>query len=1075
MPQKTIAVRGGLDLSPNRLLVQPGRLVSCQNYIVTKDGDVRRALGYRKFSGGCEYISPAIVLTPNPLNGFSLVPSAENYPIITTTWGEEDGILLDNGTLATFSGRARYAYSVAVSDPAVSTQNRIVLTSIQGRFPRASADAGTSLWTISESFTTSFDLMDTFYPANWQSNAFPTGVLHEYLTHRTMARWGSSDTEFADRVITASPVGKCKGQFFWRDRLYQVVDLMKFSFDSGSEQPSIGDQVLLPNNRGVSGNRRFVVDFIEVTSGAWNAGTAAGFIYVRGGVYEHGEAIAATSLEKNLGHDMDNITSGGINVLTIDDHVRSDRATLIRSRSVYDHKVSGGVIYDSGWEHVDLGYEVRFTSGDNAFLVVNRLTKDDRLTGVDGVLPSASTWQTGATATGAWTTVSNALADDGAVASASNGSGAGQGFSTPLTVTNFGFSVPSYSIITGIEVEIDRRVSAGSATDFSVTLVGGPNDQSANRAKGDAYTGTLTKITYGSQSDTWDSEITPELVNSTGFGVRFRFAGTSNTVEVDSIRLRVHYKTYAPTVVFRTAGGIDVAVADAVWYYKDKGDWTTNDAEGVLTIYNVRTTGGVSIADPTSVIVSGQFIRSAISGGGTLYATTAGAANRVYLPSSKDCERNNSLYEFISANFYGARQYEQIFGVSGAGLAFSYDGKYAIRIRTGVAEGLDKPRHAAEMGGQLALGYDFGDVVFSDVGAPESYAEVSGGSSPVSNDTDFVGGATVMSLADKVHGLLRLPEQSLAVFGQNSIRRISGSAGGFTSQDVRPQSGIVEYTARDLGGLIMFTDFRGIVILRPTDLFGQLLPQYVSAAVSSWLSPRLQRASAEAGTGTKPLKAELIKANNEYRLFFEDGYALCCTLVGGNFDPQFALLKYPVEITATCNGITSSGKDVVFAGCSGYFAGTTQAGSDYAYQLDIGTTHDGTAIASRCEIHLGDLDSPDMNKRFNHVTLYGQHRGYATLAVGATVDYAVNDAALTGNVRSVTWGSRTNNNIAIQQGRASVDIDADGVALTIQVQTDGVTDYATGTAPTNYKYLLPHTITAVTCYYTPERDATSTR
>ncbi len=61
-------------------------------------------------------------------------------------------------------------------------------------------------------------------------------------------------------------------------------------------------------------------------------------------------------------------------------------------------------------------------------------------------------------------------------------------------------------------------------------------------------------------------------------------------------------------------------------------------------------------------------------GGGLLIATVTSAPEYNLLPSSAEIEAANSKYEVILANYYENDDAEAIYGVTGAGPAFTFDG-----------------------------------------------------------------------------------------------------------------------------------------------------------------------------------------------------------------------------------------------------------------------------------------------------------------------------------------------------------------------------------------------------------------
>ena len=917
-----------------------------------------------------------------------------------------------------------------------------------------------------------------------------------------------------------------------------------------------------------------------------------------------------------------------------------DGAALWRSTDVYEAPGR------NGWERVDLGHEVRFATGTNAFVVVNRISSDAFLDGdvTDGSPAILVTdWANGLTLTNgsAVFSASQVEADDGLPFGFST-----VGFLTHplLTLSDFGFAIPEYSIITGIEIEVNMySQTLGTSSQCTGLSLKVDNVLYGNRAPaGPLPVLNTTLYALGSSTDNWNAPISPAAVNDPAFGIAFQFV--NGDPRIDFVRIRLHYKPYVSTVYFQdpvdaaktitpasniavfsvcrylpggaaigstitvagaspagyngawlviakpsfvpddpndiysyfivpnaplltnpvtgsvtvdavpisaatmmrvgvqatvtladhlyvtgehvtiagvtqpqyngnfqilvntantftyypltdpvanpsTAGTItairtSVASASAVWYYKDKGNFIPGTAQGVLTIYDVTR--------PIAVR-AGLRIRSAADGGGTLYALTAGAAERVYMQSSKDVTRNNSRYEWLIANFTRSVVFEQMFGVSGAGFAFSFDGKYFIRIRTGLSKSLDRPRHLLDHNFQLGLGYNFGDVAFSDLGYAESFSAVFDGSSPASLNPDFAGGSTTVSVADPVFGLLKLPEQSLAVFCEGSIRRISGSGGVFTEQVVRAGHGIIEYTARNVNGLVVFTDTLGMMRLRPTDLFGQLLPQYVSAPVAQLLSA--SEMATLSGPRPRPMFAQPFNNKNQYRLYFNDGSYMAMTMVGADLEPQFWVGQYDFVPFCVGIGVHSDQSQVQFAGhvftanhLLPYGPGPGGAGSTalvygmevnpaWPFQLDVSSTWDTDAMPALATFFMGDMGGEGglhATKRFGVVGLDVRAYGYANFAVsfstrfgevvGSRVgpgDFSVTGDALAHSVGSVVGG----NYVTTQQYRSSIGSNCSGEWLLMTVESNGTTDYDAGATNAAIRWLRPFELGIAAVYY----------
>ena len=105
--------------------------------------------------------------------------------------------------------------------------------------------------------------------------------------------------------------------------------------------------------------------------------------------------------------------------------------------------------------------------------------------------------------------------------------------SNHLKITQFGFSVPTGSVIQGISFSVTRSTTVNKgnkATDNSVRIVKGGSIGSTDRS--DANNWGTASVTYGSTSDLWGDSWTAADINSTGFGIAISGKGTgANSVD----------------------------------------------------------------------------------------------------------------------------------------------------------------------------------------------------------------------------------------------------------------------------------------------------------------------------------------------------------------------------------------------------------------------------------------------------------------------------------------------------------------------------------------------------------------
>lgn len=144
-----------------------------------------------------------------------------------------------------------------------------------------------------------------------------------------------------------------------------------------------------------------------------------------------------------------------------------------------------------------------------------------------------------------WSLTSNITASDGAFSTCN---GMGNGTQTHyLKATNFGFSIPSKTVIRGIVARVAYSGGVGNPppTDTIVKLVKGGSVVGNNKALGTSLTAetpTINTRDYGSSLDDWGVNLTSSDVNSSNFGFVISVTGTGSTAfGFDYMSLTVYY------------------------------------------------------------------------------------------------------------------------------------------------------------------------------------------------------------------------------------------------------------------------------------------------------------------------------------------------------------------------------------------------------------------------------------------------------------------------------------------------------------------------------------------------------
>ena len=122
--------------------------------------------------------------------------------------------------------------------------------------------------------------------------------------------------------------------------------------------------------------------------------------------------------------------------------------------------------------------------------------------------------------------------------------GAG-GPSAVLLATGFGFTVPTGSVIQGVEAWVERSASlSGSVSDNEVHLLKAGAQVGSNFAATATYNTSDGTEDYGANNNLWGTTWTAEEINASNFGLRFRVDSDTPvalTASVDAITIRVTY------------------------------------------------------------------------------------------------------------------------------------------------------------------------------------------------------------------------------------------------------------------------------------------------------------------------------------------------------------------------------------------------------------------------------------------------------------------------------------------------------------------------------------------------------
>jgi hypothetical protein len=399
------------------------------------------------------------------------------------------------------------------------------------------------------------------------------------------------------------------------------------------------------------------------------------------------------------------------------------------------------------------------------------------------------------------------------------------------------------------------------------------------------------------------------------------------------------------TLDFTSGGTTEVAVGDTVTgassgstgvvrrVIVQSGDWTAGTAVGYLVLSGVV---GTFAAENLDV------------GASSNVATVAGDAVNITLPAG-------GQYFFINYNFYGASQTRRVYGVNGVGPGFEFDGTYFVPIRTGMAT--DTPTRVAAFRNHLFFAFPSGSIQHSATGEPISWEPI-------------LGAAEIMIGSDVADFIVNV--DSLIILGEHGVFNLTGyDISDWLLNTITLEAGGIPFTAQRFGPGI-YLDNRGLRSVTATQAYGN----FAMATMTTSIQKTLKR---KAAANARPTASVIVRTKNHYRLFFSDGTGLSFYLGRKKPEPMYFDLGKKV----CCISSNESEADVerVFFGSE----------DGFVYQLDKGTSFDGSNIEAFLQMPYAHMGSPQVLKRVFKVSLEVVATSGTSLGITVEYDYSRNE------------------------------------------------------------------------------------
>lgn len=429
----------------------------------------------------------------------------------------------------------------------------------------------------------------------------------------------------------------------------------------------------------------------------------------------------------------------------------------------------------------------------------------------------------------------------------------------------------------------------------------------------------------------------------------------------------------------------------------NSGAFSTNNAAGYIELQSETTSSfPIKYPKPSDVVYSENTLTTTFA--------TLGAVNMSTLAGTEALRITNTRYQGLTYNFYGNQALTEGYIVTGASngahvriaqtvKVFStqsvaddsipvpsggfYDTNFWGSLWT---QANNNPKYVAvHKGNRLALGTASGSVIMSAVGEPRNYSGFEG--------------AVEIAVGDAVTGLLEAQGDSLIVFGQRGIRRITGTVDSEMNLDtISGNSGCYDYTAVLVGATPTFTGPSGISTLEQTASYGDFAGARVSYKINNTLLHEIvpDRVSSELGGVAMALP---VRSKNQYRLWLGIGKVICATFAADG--PRLTYINYgqtgdnrvPLAWTSE---LSDFGQEMIFVvwdkvRAERYLSATGEASTtpeeDRIYQLDRGWGFDGSTFEFYFDTAHVFPSQGNMATGIEKVRLYGLSHGIATLNV----------------------------------------------------------------------------------------------
>lgn len=406
--------------------------------------------------------------------------------------------------------------------------------------------------------------------------------------------------------------------------------------------------------------------------------------------------------------------------------------------------------------------------------------------------------------------------------------------------------------------------------------------------------------------------------------------------------------------------------------------------------------------------ITGTFTdNEAVQVGGVTKVTANGASTTVTLAP-------NGKFDFDNYNFFASADKLRMYFADGQNYCHEFDGTRIIPIRTGLVD--DKPKFVKGHRSHLFIGIQ-SSLQYSGIGSPYSWTALTG--------------AAELGLGDTITGIK--PQRGDATTGSllattetKTYILYGTSSADFKLVLYSDNTGAYPYTIQNIAHAY-YLDSKGITQLMASQNFGDFQAGIMSQAVQPTMDEKRNLAAASC----------TVRSKNQYRVFYSDGTGMIMQILptdSGNIVAG-GLMPFDYSSITNMNTVVSyvsdTGQERIFAG----------GANGYVYELDKGTSLDGSDIDAHILLTFNYMKSPYIRKRYRRIVIQFRASGTIDVDIGYDLAYGRVEHGIPNSTNvvgggfwdSFTWDNFTWDAAYLQE----FNVDTPGVGENISVLIKG--------------------------------------